>query len=149
MHRNACYLDPPVAIPLMTPEDFSTRKLGLRTLHTLLGTGEGNRNQGAKCPPNKDNNKYQHLEVSFPQTQMLKCQFKNTINSSQNDVSTRAQQPTRASPEYYKTAQSQEKDPKMAFVNIIEVFKEEMNKSFKEIYENINIKRNWIKQFKT
>lgn len=80
---------------------------------------------------------------------MLKCQFKNTINSSQNDVSTRAQQPTRASPEYYKTAQSQEKDPKMAFVNIIEVFKEEMNKSFKEIYENINIKRNWIKQFKT
>jgi hypothetical protein len=35
-------------------------------------------------------------------------------------------------------AEAQDRDFKIAFINMIEVLKEDMNKSCKEIYENIN-----------
>ena len=44
--------------------------------------------------------------------------------------------PTTAGTEYSNIAEAQEKDPKTAFMSMIEVFKEEMNKSLKEIQEN-------------
>ena len=43
-------------------------------------------------------------------------------------------------PEYI--TEIQDKDLKIAFMNIIEVLKKEMNKSLKEIYENTNSGRN-------
>lgn len=44
--------------------------------------------------------------------------------------------PTTEGPENCSTAEAQNKGLKMAFMNIIMILKEEMNKSFKEMYEN-------------
>ena len=49
---------------------------------------------------------------------------------------------TTASPEYCDIADTQEKDLNLTFMNIIEVLKEEINKSLKEIQKNTN---NWTK----
>ena len=43
--------------------------------------------------------------------------------------------PTTASPEYCDIADTQEKDLNLTFMNIIEVLKEEINKSLREIQE--------------
>ena len=44
--------------------------------------------------------------------------------------------PTTASPEYCNTNKTQENDLKSNFIKMNEAFKEEMNKSLKEIQEN-------------
>jgi hypothetical protein len=56
--------------------------------------------------------------------------------------------PTTAGSEYSNIAEAQEKDPKTAFMSMIEVFKEEMNKSLKEIQENTIKQYKEIKLFK-
>ena len=43
--------------------------------------------------------------------------------------------PTIASPDYFNTAEAQENDLKTNFMKMINVLKEKMNKSFKEIKE--------------
>jgi hypothetical protein len=50
--------------------------------------------------------------------------------------------PATAGSEYSNIAEAQEKDIKTAFMNMIEVFKDEMNKSPLKIYENRAAKRN-------
>ena len=44
--------------------------------------------------------------------------------------------PTTASPGYFSIVEAQENDFKSNLVKVIDAFKEEMNKSFKEIQEN-------------
>lgn len=47
--------------------------------------------------------------------------------------------PTTTGPGYSKIAKAQEKkNPKRAFMYMIELLKEEINKSVKEVYENTN-----------
>ena len=46
--------------------------------------------------------------------------------------------PTAAGPEYFNTAETQEKDPKTGFMKMIEALKGEINKSLKEIQKNRN-----------
>lgn len=68
---------------------------------------------------------------------MAKGQYKNTIKNNQgNTAPPDPSSPTIASPEYYNTAKAQENNPKSNLVKIIEAFKEEINKSFKEIQKN-------------
>jgi hypothetical protein len=57
--------------------------------------------------------------------------------------------PSMAGPEYANIlnspiAERQEKDFKTAYMKIVEVFKEEMIKSLKDIFENINEQRKKI-----
>ena len=67
--------------------------------------------------------------------------IKITIRNSQDNIQPlKANNPTTADPEFCNIVEAQDKDLEIAFMNIIEVFKEEMNKSFKEIYENTNKK---------
>jgi hypothetical protein len=68
---------------------------------------------------------------------MPRGQHKTTINNSQNNIATwEPNYPTIASPEYSNTAETQQNDLKTNFINTIELFKQEMNKSLKEIQEN-------------
>lgn len=46
-----------------------------------------NRNHGTKLLSNNDKLRNQHLELSSPQTQMLRCQCKERIKKSQGDMS--------------------------------------------------------------
>ena len=50
---------------------------------------------------------------------------------------------TTACPEYFNIAEAQEKDLETDCMNMIELFKEENNKSHKEIQENAN--KHWEK----
>lgn len=63
---------------------------------------------------------------------MLKHQCKNTINSSQGNITPpEPSHPTTASHRYSNTAVSQENDLETNFIKIIEVLNEEMSKSLK------------------
>lgn len=44
------------------------------------------RNQGTKHTPNKDKPRMQHLELQSHQTQMPRCQHKDTINNIQDNM---------------------------------------------------------------
>ena len=69
------------------------------------------------------------------------------MNNSQDNMSPlEASNPTT---ENCNRAESQEKDLKIAFMNMIEVFKEEVSKSLKETYKNTSSGRKLINLFKT
>ena len=55
--------------------------------------------------------------------------------------------PATAGPERHKIAETQGKDLKIVFNNMIEVLKEEITKSLKDIYENTN--KQWKEMNKT
>ena len=57
---------------------------------------------------------------------MTRGQLKNTINNIQSNMA--HQRPTAASPEYSNRAEAQENDLKPNLMNILEAFKEEMNR---------------------
>lgn len=102
--------------------------------HTTLRTRENYRNQGTKYLPNKVKTKYQHLELQYPQPQMCRHQPKYTFNNSQENKS--PLEPSNSitgGPEKLNVVEVQAKGLKIAFVNSIEILKEEMNK-----YENTN-----------
>ena len=68
---------------------------------------------------------------------MPRCHLKNTINSSQDTVSPLVpSNPATESLEYSNMAKAQEKDLKIPFMNMIQVLREEISKSLKEIYKN-------------
>lgn len=65
---------------------------------------------------------------------MPKSQHKNTINSSQGNMSSpELSYPTTENPEYSKITEAHEKDLKTNLMEMIEFLKEEVNRSFKEI----------------
>jgi hypothetical protein len=69
--------------------------------------------------------------------QMVKGQYKNTINKSQGNMGPpEPSYGTTASPGYSNTAEAQENDLKSNLMKMIEAFKEKMNKSLEEINEN-------------
>lgn len=81
---------------------------------------------------NEDKNRYQHLELQPFQTQMLRRQHKNTINNSQDNKSPlEPSNPYTAGLEYCNIAEAREIELKIASMNIIEILKEEMNKTLK------------------
>lgn len=55
--------------------------------------------------------------------------------------------PTTFTPEKCNVAEAKYEDFKITFMNLMEIFKEEMDKSSKEIYENTN--KQWKKINKT
>lgn len=57
--------------------------------------------------------------------------------------------PITVGPENCNADETQDTDLKMAFMNLIEVFKKEINKPLKEIYENALSRRKRTKEFKT
>lgn len=67
---------------------------------------------------------------------MLRHLGKNS--NSQGMSPLKSSNPTTSSSEYSNIAEAQEKKLQIAFMNMIEVPKEEVNKSLKEIYENTN-----------
>ena len=68
---------------------------------------------------------------------MPRCEHKNTANNNKDSTSsTRAQQPYHTGPENCNIVKAQDTDLKITFINMIEVLKEDMNKSLKEIQEN-------------
>lgn len=72
---------------------------------------------------------------------MARDQCENiTSNSQGNMVRPEHCNLTRTSPGYSKTTEAQEKDLKFNFTEMIEAIKEKMNKSHKDIQENINKK---------
>ena len=73
---------------------------------------------------------------------MPRNQGKNTINNSQgNMIPPESSYPTTGSPGYSNIAEAQDDDPKTNCMKMIEVFKEEMNKSLKEIQANTKNRR--------
>ena len=57
------------------------------------------------------------LELQSSQTQMPRCQHKNTINNSQDNMSPlEPSNPTTAGPEYSNIAEAQDKDFKTEYV---------------------------------
>lgn len=63
---------------------------------------------------------------------MPRCHFKNIINNSQgNMLPPEPSYHATESPEYFKATESQEKDLKPNFIKMIELLKEEINKSLK------------------
>jgi hypothetical protein len=82
----------------------------------------GNRNQGRKYPLDQEKLKIQHLDLCLSQTQMLRCQCKNTTNNRQGNMSPpKPRYPTITTPGYSNTAEARENDPKIKFIKIIEV----------------------------
>ena len=82
---------------------------------------------------------------------MAKGKDRNIINKSQyNETSSETSTPTTASPGYPNTHEEQNSDFISHLMKMIEIFKGEINKSLKEIQENI-IKqvKELNKQFKT
>ena len=70
---------------------------------------------------------------------MSKGKLKNISNRSQSNVApTEPSSPTTARPEHSNTTEAQEENLKTNFMEMTEVFKEEINKSLKEIQENTN-----------
>ena len=68
---------------------------------------------------------------------MFKGPQKNTINKSQGNIKpSKHSYPTTASPGYPNKTKAQVNDLKSNHIKMIETFKEEMNKSLKEIQEN-------------
>ena len=68
---------------------------------------------------------------------MAEGQHKNTTNKSQDNMAPPEHNcPTAASPGYPNTTITEEDDLKSNFITMIEAFKEEINKSLKEIQEN-------------
>ena len=65
---------------------------------------------------------------------MLRCQWeKNTINNNQEHISPLLPSYlTTAGLGYFSIAETQEKDLKVSFTNMIKVLKEDINKSLKE-----------------
>lgn len=59
-------------------------------------------------------------------------------NREDNMSSLEPRNPTKVDPEYYNTADVHDNDLKIAFMNMPEIIKEKMKKSFREIYENTN-----------
>ena len=65
---------------------------------------------------------------------MIKGQRKNTINKNQDNMaSLEHSYPTTASPGYSTRTEVQDNDAKLILVKMTEAFKEETNKSLKEI----------------
>ena len=95
--------------------------------------------QGTKLLLNNDQTRYQNLALQSSQSQKPRCHHKSTIINSQDNISPlEPSNSTKAGPEDYKIAEAHEKELKTAFMKMIEVLNEEMNKSLKEIYENTN-----------
>ena len=68
---------------------------------------------------------------------MPKGQHKKTINKTQGNMPPlEPSSPTTANPGYPNENEAQENGLKFNFIKMIEAFKEEMNKSLKEIHEN-------------
>lgn len=66
-----------------------------------------------------------------------RSQCKNTFNNSQNTMSPlEPSHPTRVGPQRRNAAETQDKDPKTDFMNMMAVLKEQMNQYRKEIYKN-------------
>ena len=69
---------------------------------------------------------------------MAKGQHKNTVNNGQGNTAPKElNYVTTASPGHPNTAEAQENDLQSNLIKMIEAFKEETNKSLKEIQENI------------
>lgn len=74
---------------------------------------------------------------------MHRFQHKIIINSSQCNISPlQPRNPNRSGPEYRNIPEEQEKDLKAAFIIMIEVLKDEMNKCFKEIIKTQGVEEN-------
>jgi len=74
---------------------------------------------------------------------MAKSSRKNTMNKNLGNMTpSEHKYPTIANPGYPNTTKEQGNDLKSNLVKMIEAFKEEMYKSFKEIQEN-TIKKRW------
>ena len=64
---------------------------------------------------------------------------KNTVNTKQDNMSPlKPNSTTTVGPEKCSMAEKQDKDFKIAFMNMLKLLREEMNKLIKEIYENTN-----------
>lgn len=62
------------------------------------------------------------------------CQHKNIVNNSKDNVSIlESSNPNTVDPDNCNIAETQDSVSKLAFIETIKVFKEEMNNSFKEI----------------
>lgn len=73
----------------------------------------GNRNPGIKPSPNKNKTRYQHLDISSPQSQMSRFQCKSTVNNIQDSMSSLEPSiPTTEGPEYSTISEAQERDLK-------------------------------------
>ena len=69
---------------------------------------------------------------------MPSCQCKNQINNSKDNIPLlEPGNHTAAGPGKWTIVEAQDKNLKIAFMSKSKVIKEEMNKSIKEIYENI------------
>lgn len=66
--------------------------------------------------------------------QIPKLQCKNTVNNVQGNMSPpKPSQPITARLEYFNTPETQESNAKTNFITIIDVLKDEINKSCKEV----------------
>jgi hypothetical protein len=85
--------------------------------NTLLRTSEKTENKEQNTYPT-DKTGYQQLGIQCSQSQMPRCQNKNTINNNQDKVSLlEAGSPTTAGPEYSNMAKPQENDLKTDFMH--------------------------------
>lgn len=80
---------------------------------------------------------------------MPRQQHENRIHKSQENMYLiESENPTTADCEYFNVADAQAKDCKIAFMGVINVTKEVMNKVLKGIDENTNSEGMWMKHFK-
>lgn len=71
---------------------------------------------------------------------MTRGQHKNTINTQGNMAPPEPRYHTTVAPGYSNTGEAQENNLKSNLMKTIEALKEEINKSFKEIQENKQVK---------
>lgn len=110
--------------PTRIPHEHTSRagQQNRQNTSTTLKIQIWKRNQGTKYSPNKNKPWNQHWDLESPQTQIPKCQHKNTINNSQNNMSLLEHScAITAGYEYSNIANT--------YVKMIEVLKDEMNKS--------------------
>lgn len=79
-----------------------------------LKNQRGKRNQGPKCPCNKDKTRNHHLELQSSQTKMPRCWHKNKINNSQDKTPLGLSYLITVGPENFNIAEAQDKDLKIA-----------------------------------
>lgn len=83
------------------------------------------------------------LGISMYNYSLLKLQYKNTINNSQDNVSPlQPRKPMTSGPEYSNIVGTQDKDLKIVFMSKIEALKEKMSKSLKNYRKRNTIRGN-------
>lgn len=94
---------------------------------------------GKKHPSYKRKSRYWHLELQCSHIQVTKHEDKNTVNNSQGNMfPTETGNPTTIDSEKGNITETQDKDLRTVFMDIIEIHKNDVNKSIKENYENPN-----------